>query len=79
MNYVLFTGENCNPCNTVKSMLAQTPLKQNINLEIVDASLDERVIDFAVRGVPTLVDVDTGIKTTGVFEIVKQLTQKLEV
>ena len=79
MNYVLFTGENCNPCNTVKSMLVNTSLKPGISLEIVDASLDERVIDFAVRGVPTLVDVDTGVKTTGVFEIVKQLAQKLEV
>lgn len=74
MNYVLFTGQNCSPCNTVKSMLAQTPLRQGISLEIVDAGIDERVVDYAVRAVPTLVNADDKTKTTGVFNIVRELT-----
>ena len=76
MNYLLFTGEKCNPCTTVKTMISQTPLKQNITLEIVNAETDPRVIDFAIRGVPTLVNVEDGVKTTGVFNIVKEITEK---
>ena len=78
-NYVLFTGDNCNPCNTVKSMLTQTQLKQNINLEIVNAEVDSRTVDYAIRGVPTLVNTETGIKTVGVFEIIREVTEKLPV
>ena len=72
-NYVLFTGQNCNPCETVKSMLAQGNLPAGINLEIVDASLDPRVVDFVVRTVPTLVNLDNKEQTTGVFNIMKVL------
>jgi hypothetical protein len=74
-NYVLFTGQNCNPCETVKSMLAQSSLPEGTSLEIVDASIDTRVIDYVVRSVPTLVNVETKEQTTGVFNIVKKLNR----
>lgn len=74
-HYVLFTGQNCNPCATVKTMLSQTPLKDGVTLEIVDAGLDERVVEFVVRTVPTLVNVDTKQPTTGAFNIIKELTK----
>jgi hypothetical protein len=52
-------------------MLAQGNLPAGTNLEIVDASLDPRVVDFVVRTVPTLVNLDNGEQTTGVFNILK--------
>lgn len=72
-SYVLFTGQNCSPCETVKTMISQSPLGEGVSLEIVDAATDERVVDFVVRSVPTLVNLDTKVLTTGVFNIVREL------
>lgn len=75
-HYVLFTGENCQPCEVVKGMIRQTQLKQGLELEIVSAMHDPRTSEFGVRSVPTLVDVGTGNKINGVFEIVKEVTRE---
>lgn len=77
MKYILFTGHECNPCATVKSMVAQSKgLKPGVSLEIVDAETDPRTVTFAIRGVPTLVNESTGEKTTGVLAIVQALVDR---
>lgn len=58
-HYVLFTTPQCAPCKMLKEQIGLQRLAPGVSLEIVDAMLDPRVVEFRVRKVPTLVDADT--------------------
>lgn len=70
----LFGAEWCANCKLVKPMLT------NVDYKYIDVDSDEGIaltVKYAIRGLPTMINVETTDRFTGVPKNVAELKQKM--
>ena len=74
---LLFTSSTCIPCGVVKAYLNELETEEGYPVDVVaQESLDNRFIDFRIRSVPTLVDLESDKRFVGAEAILAHLKTK---
>lgn len=58
LDYILFSGKHCKPCDNLKQFLKE--VHPTFQYELVDAFEDDRAMEYRIRATPTFITLDNG-------------------